>query len=176
LNDIAYRFDAFNRPSDVITVSFDFEKKIIKEVITREMRQAELEKEKVRIKMAGPKQLVGNRINDSARNDRAIDRALQTNIQGMEKCFIDRYRRDEVEPGNMILSFNIEPDGTVSSQNVTDVTGINSEDFMNCILNVIRLIKFQPIEDMPTDGPNIVKGPAKPVNVVYPLDFTVVVE
>jgi len=177
LNDIVYRFDAFNRPSDTITISFDFNRVIKKEIITREMRLAELEKEKVRINMPGPRQLVGNRINDSARNDRAIDRGLETVRADMEKCFIERYRRDEVDPGSLVLSFTIAPDGTVSSQNVIEViTGINSEDFMNCVLNAIKKIKFEPIKDMPTEGTNIVKGPAKPVNVIYQLDFTVYVE
>jgi len=176
LNDVVYRFDAFNRPADAVTINFDFERVIDKIVITREMRMAELEKEKVRIKMAGPRQLVGNRINDSARNDRAIDRALETKVQAMEQCFISRYRRAEVEPGNLVLSFTIEPNGNVSSQNVIDVIGINSEDFMNCILNVVRQLKLDTIEDMPTEGTNIVKGPAKPVNVIYPLDFTIFIE
>ena len=135
------------------------------------MRLAELEREKVGIKMVGPQQLVGNRINDSARNDRAIDRALAANLEPMEQCFIERYRHDEVDPGNLVISFTIEADGSVSSQNVTDVIGINSENFMNCILDVIRDITFTPIEDMPAEGTNIVKGPATPVNVLYPLDF-----
>jgi len=176
LNDVVYRFDAFNRPSDVVTVTFDFERVIESEEITREMRLAELESEKVRVRMAGPRQLVGNRINDSARNDRAIDRGLQTGVAGMEQCFIERYRRDEVDPGNLVLSFTIEPNGSVSSQNVIEVTGINSEDFMNCILNVVRQIQFPEIQDMPAEGTNIVKGPAMAVNVVYPLDFTVFIE
>lgn len=176
LKDIVYRFDAFNRPSDVVTVSFDFERIIEQEVVTREMMMAELEKEKARIRMSGPRQLVGNRINDSARNDRAIDRALETSVSNMEQCFIERYRRGEVEVGNLVLSFTIEADGSVSSQNVIEVTGINSEDFMNCILNVVRQIKLDKIEDMPTEGTNIVKGPARPVNVIYPIDFQVYVE
>ena len=94
----------------------------------------------------------------------------------METCFIERYRRDEVDPGNLVLSFTIEADGTVSSQNVIEVIGINSEDFMNCILDVVRRLTFDVIQDMPTTGTNIVKGPAKPVNVIYPLDFTVYIE
>ncbi len=174
--DIVYRFDAFNRPSDVINISFDFERVIDKEIITREMRLAELEKEKVRINMPGPRQLVGNRINDSARNDRAIDRILGAGAEVMETCFIERYRRDEVDPGNLVLSFTIEADGIVSSQNVIEVIGINSEDFMNCILDVVRQLTFDVIQDMPTTGTNIVKGPAKPVNVIYPLDFTIYIE
>jgi len=176
IKDIVYRFDAFNRPSDMVTVSFDFERKIEKQIITREMRLAELEREKVRIRMAGPRQLVGNRVNDSARNDRAIDRSLESAVPSMETCFIDLYRRDEVDPGNLVLSFTIEPDGSVSSQNVIEVEGINSEDFMNCILDVVHGIKFDAIQDMPTEGTNIVKGPAKPVNVIYPLDFIIYVE
>ena len=174
--EIVYRFDAFNRPSDTISISFDFERLIDRVVVTREMKLAELEREKVRINMAGPRQLVGNRINDSARNDRAIDRGLESARAGMERCFIDRYRREEVDPGNLVLSFTIEADGSVSSQNVIEVTGINSEDFMNCVLEVVRNLKFDVIQDMPTEGTNIVKGPAKPVNVIYPLDFTVFVE
>ncbi len=174
--DIVYRFDAFDRPSDVVNISFDFERAIEKEIITREMRLAELEREKVRINMPGPRQLVGNRINDSARNDRSIDRILGSGAETMETCFIERYRRDEVDPGNLVLSFTIEADGIVSSQNVIEVIGINSEDFMNCILDVVRQLKFDVIQDMPLTGTNIVKGPAKPVNVIYPLDFTVYIE
>ena len=173
LNDVVYRFDAFNRPSDVVNVTFNFERKIDRVEVTREMRQRELEREKVKITLPGPRQLINNRINDIARNDLAIDRALGANVDAMDICFIERYRRNEVEPGNLVLSFTIEPDGTVSSQNVVEVTGINSEDFMNCILNVVRRIKFEPIQDMPTEGTNIVKGPAKPVNVTYPIDFTI---
>jgi len=173
LNDVVYRFDAFNRPSDVVNVTFNFERKIDRVEVTREMRQRELESEKVKITLPGPRQLINNRINDNARNDRAIDRALGANVDAMDICFIERYRRNEVEPGNLVLSFTIEPDGTVSSQNVVEVTGINSEDFMNCILDVVRRIKFEPIQDMPTEGTNIVKGPAKPVNVTYPIDFTI---
>jgi len=176
LRDVVYRFDAFDRPSDTVTISYQFDRIIEKEVITREMRLAELEKEKVRINMPGPRQLVGNRINDSARNDRAIDRGLEQGLTGFEQCFIERYRRDEVDPGNLVLSFTIEPNGTVSSQNVIEVTGINSEDFMNCVLDVVKTLKFNVIEDMPTEGTNIVKGPARPVNVIYPLDFNVYVE
>ena len=110
LKDVVYRFDAFNRPSDTVTISFDFDRKIEKDIVTREMRLAELEKEKVRINMTGPRQLVGNRINDSARNDRAIDRGLEQARQGMEECFLSRYTRDEVDPGNLVLSFTIAAD------------------------------------------------------------------
>jgi len=176
LVDVVYRFDAFNRPSDTVTISYDFDRSIKKEVVTREMRMAELEKEKVRINLPGPRQLVGNRINDSARNDRAVDRGLETVRSGMETCFLQRYRRGEVEPGNLVLSFTIEPDGLISSQNVIEVTGINSEDFMNCVLGVIKTMKFTQIEDLPTEGTNIVKGPARSVNVIYPIDFVVFVE
>lgn len=173
LKDVVYRFDAFNRPSDVVSISFDFDRHIEKITVTREMRLAELEKEKVKINLPGPRQLVGNRINDSARNDRAIDRGLETARASMEKCFIDRYRRNEVIPGNLVLSFTIEANGVVSSQNVIEVTGINSEDFMNCVLEAVKKVTFTPIEDQPSEGTNIVKGPAKPVNVIYPLDFTI---
>ncbi len=173
LNDIVYRFDAFNRPSDMVTVYYDFDRIIEKTTITREMKLAELEKEKVRIGMSGPRQMVGNRINDSARNDRAIDRGIEEIRQGIETCFIARYRRDEVDPGDMVLSFTIDPDGTIASQNIIEVNGINSEDFMNCVLDVVKTMTFDKIEDMPTEGTNIVKGPAKPVNVIYPLVFTI---
>jgi len=176
LKDVVYRFDAFNRPADMVTIKFEFERKIEKVVVTSAMRAAELEREKVRVRMAGPRQIVGNRINDSARNDRAIDIALQVKVTDMETCFIQRYRRGEVEPGNLVLSFNVEPDGTVSSQNVIEVTGINNEDFMNCILGVIETIKMDGIKDMPTEGTNIVKGPAKMINIIYPIDFQIYVE
>jgi len=176
LNDVVFRFDAFNRPSDDIDFALDFKRIIEETVVTKEMRLAELEREKVRITMAGPRQLVGNRVNDSARNDRAIDVALAANVEQMESCFIERYRRDEVNPGNLLLSFTIEADGTVSSQNVTEVIGIDNENFMNCILDVISEIKFTTIEDMPTEGTNIVKGPAVSVNVLYPVDFSIYVE
>ncbi len=42
LNDLVYRFDAFNRPADVVSIPFNFERKIDRQVITREMRLAEL--------------------------------------------------------------------------------------------------------------------------------------
>jgi len=176
LNDVVYRFDAFNRPADVVNISFNFDRKIDKIEVTREMKLRELEREKVRIRMTGPQMLVGNRVNDNARNARAIDRALEENTTPMETCFITRYRRGEVNPGQMVLSFTIEPTGNVSSQNVVEVTGIDSENFMNCILDVIKTIKFDMIEDMPLEGTNIVKGPAKSVNVTYPLNFSVFIE
>ncbi|MCE5252361.1 AgmX/PglI C-terminal domain-containing protein [bacterium] len=176
LHDVVYRFDAFNRPADVVDVSFNLDRKVDKVVVTREMKQKELEREKVRIRMTGPQQLVGNRVNDSSRNARAIDKALEDNVSPMETCFLTRYRRGEVNPGQMMLSFTIDPSGRVTSQNVLEVTGINSENFMNCILDVIKTLKFDTIQDMPNEGTNIVKGPAKPVNVTYPLTFSVYVE
>jgi hypothetical protein len=176
LNDIVYRFDAFNRPADVSNISFNFDRKVDKIEVTPEMRLAELEREKVRIRMAGPEHMVGNRVNDTARNARAIDTALESNISQMEQCFIERYRRGEVSPGNMMVSFTIEPNGSVSSQNVLEVTGINSENFMNCILGVIKTLKFQEIVDMPAEGTNIVKGAAMAVNISYPLTFSVYTE
>ena len=176
LNDVIYRFDAFNRPADVMTISFNFERIIEKKIITREMRLIELEREKVRIGMTGPQQLVGSRVNDAARNSRGIDKVLEEHVGEMEKCFLDRYKRNEVEPGNLTLSFTIESDGTISSQNVTKVLGIKNEDFMNCVLDIIRIMKYEEIVDMPTTGAEIVKGPAKPVNVTYPLDFSIYIE
>jgi len=176
LNDVIYRFDAFDRPADVMTISFNFERIIEKKIITREMRLKEIEREKIRIGMTGPQQLVGSRVNDAARNSRGIDKVLEEHVGEMEKCFLDRYRRDEVEPGNLTLSFTIETDGTISSQNVTKVLGIRNEDFMNCVLDVIRIMKYEEIVDMPTEGDNIVKGPARPVNVTYPLDFSIYIE
>ena len=173
LNDVVYRFDAFNRPADVVDVSFNFDRKIDKQIITEEMRQQELEREKVRIRFSGPEMIVGGRVNDNARNARAVDRALEGKVALMEECFITRYRRREVDPGNMTLSFTIDVNGTVTSQNVIEVTGINSENFMNCILDVIKILKFPEIEDMPLVGSNIVKGPANPVNVTYKLNFSV---
>jgi len=176
LNDIVYRFDAFNRPADIATAVFNFERKIDRVVFTPEMKQAELEREKVRIRMAGPQQIVNNRVNDNARNAFAIDRILEANSPQMEECFIQRYRRDEVDPGNLVLSFTIGTDGSILSQNVIEVVGINSESFMNCILNVIEDLEFETIKDMPLDGTDIVKGPAEDVNVLYPLDFSIYIE
>ena len=176
LNDIVFRFDAFNRPADVITASFNFERKIDKIIVTQEMKQKELEREKVRIRMAGPQQIVNNRINDNARSALAIDRLLETNIEPMERCFIERYRRNEVDPGRMVISFTINNDGTIASQNVIEVLGINSENFMNCILDVVSLLNFDAIEDMPLEGTSIVKGPAEEVNVLYPLEFSIYIE
>jgi len=173
---VVYRFDAFNRPSDVVDIAFNFDRKIDKKVITREEYQKSLEKEKVRIKYTGTQQIVGARTNDSARSPRAIDRAMETGGPQMEKCFLDRYRRGEVVPGQMTLSLTIDPSGEVSSQNVADVQGINSEPFMNCVLEVIKTLKFDKIVDMPSEGTNIVKGPARPVNVTYRLEFSVYVE
>lgn len=170
---VVYRFDAFNRPSDFVDVSFNFDRKIDKVEITHEMRQKELEREKVRVRFEGTQQLVNARTNDSARSPRAIDRGLETATAQMEQCFIERYRRGEVVPGRMILSFTIDPSGAVTSQNVTEVQGINSEPFMNCILDVVKTVKFEKIEDMPLEGTNIIKGPARPVNVTYPLGFSV---
>lgn len=174
--DVVYRFDAFNRPADTQTISFNWDRKIDKIVVTQEMRQAELEREKVRIRLNGPQQLVGNRVNDTARNARAIDEVFEANMEAMEQCFLGFYRRGEVSPGNMLLSFTIEPDGTVSSQNVIEVTGIDSEAFMNCILDVVKGFQMSQIEDLPTEGTGIVKGPAKAVNVTYPLIFQVYTE
>ena len=176
LNDIVYRFDAFNRPADIATASFNFERKIDRVVVTPEMKQAELEREKVRIRIAGPQQIVNNRVNDNARNAFAIDRILEANSPQMEECFIERYRRDEVDPGNMVLSFTVGTGGSIVSQNVIEVVGINSEGFMNCILDVIEDLEFEPIKDMPLDGDEIVKGPAEDVNVLYPLDFSIYIE
>ncbi len=172
-NEVVYRFDAFNRPSDVVDVAVNFDRKVDRQVITREMRLKELEKERVRIRLSGTPQLVNARTNDSARSPRSIDRSLEENSSAMEKCFMERYRRGEVTPGNMTLSFTIEPSGIVSAQNVTEVNGIEDESFMNCILDVVKTIKFEQIEDMPTEGDNIVKGPARPVNVSYPIDFSI---
>ena len=176
LKDIVYRFDAFNRPADVTTAHFNFERIITKEEITAEMKQAELEREKVRIGMDGPEQMVNNRTNDNARSTIAVDRILGTKLEDIERCFIERYRRDEVSPGNLTLSFNIGIDGSIISQNVIDVTGIRSENFMNCVLDIIETLEFEPIEDMPLTGTNIVKGPAEVVNVLYPLRFSIYVE
>ena len=176
INDIVYRFDAFNRPADVITAYFNFERIITEEIITAEMKQAELEREKVRIGMDGPEQMVNNRTNDNARSSMAVDRILETHLEDIEKCFIERYRHDDVSPGSLTLSFNIGIDGSIISQNVIEVTGIGSENFMNCVLDVIKTLEFEPIEDMPLTGTNIVKGPAEVVNVLYPLRFSVYVE
>jgi len=172
INDIIYRFDAFNRPADVTTANFYFERKIDKFVVTREMRQQELENQKVRVGINGPQLMVNNRINDNDRSPLAVDRVLQENIAKIEACFIERYRRSQVEEGRLELSFNIGIDGSIVSQNVVDVQGINSEPFMNCVLDVIKTLKFSPIKDMPLEGSNIVKGPAEVVNVLYPLTFT----
>lgn len=173
LNDIVYRFDAFGRPADVTTARFNFERKIEKVIVTEEMRQAEIEREKVRIRMTGPQQMVNNRINDNARSALAVDRVLEVNTEPMEVCFLERYRRNEVDPGRMIISFTIDASGNIISQNVIEVIGISSSSFMNCVLDIIQGLKFEPIEDMPEDGTNIVKGPAQNVNVLYPLEFSI---
>jgi hypothetical protein len=151
----------------------NWDRKIDRQVITREMREQELAREKVRIRLSGTPQLVNVRPNDSARSARAIDRALEANTAGMEKCFMDLYRRGEVIPGRLTVSFTVEPAGNVSAQNVTEVSGINSEPFMNCILDVIKQLTLDKIVDMPLTGDNIVKGPARPVNVSYPIEFSV---
>lgn len=173
---VVYRFDAFNRPSDTVDITLNWDRKIDRLVVTREMRQKELEREKVKINFVGSQQMVGVRTNDSARSPHAIDRGLQAYAEPMEKCFLVRYRNGDVTPGRMVLSFTIDPSGQVTSQNVTEVSGIDSESFMNCILDVIKTVKFDKIEDMPTEGPSIIKGPARPVNVTYPLEFSVYIE
>jgi len=176
LNDVVFRFDAFNRPSDTADVVMDFERRIDKEVITHEQKMAMLEKQKVRIEMSGTPQIVNNRINDSARNEFAVGRSVTDQESAMSDCFMQYYLNDDVDPGVMTVSFTVEADGTVSDQNVIEVAGINNEDFMNCILRVIQDVTMDPIEDMPAEGSNIIKGPAKPVNIVYALDFSVYME
>jgi len=176
LNDVVYRFDAFNRPTEVKTLVFNLDRKIDNVSVTREMRQAELEREKVRVKISDPTQLVDARINDSARNNRAINQMMESHVTQMEQCFLERYRRGQVNPGHLSVSFTIDPSGVVTKQNVIEVSGINSEQFMNCILGVIKTFKFEKIENMPTEGTNLVKGPALPVNVLYPLDFSIYVD
>ncbi|MFC1650116.1 AgmX/PglI C-terminal domain-containing protein [Candidatus Latescibacterota bacterium] len=176
INDIVFRFDAFNRPADTITATFSFERKIDKVVITREMQQQELEKQKVRVGLTGPQLMVYNRVNDNDRTPMAVDRILQENVEKIESCFIERFRRNQVEEGRMVLSFNIGIDGTIVSQNVIESSGINSESFMNCVLDVVQEMKFNPIIDMPLEGSNIVKGPAEVVNVLYPLTFTMYID
>jgi len=176
LNDIVFRFDAFNRPADVTTAKFNFERKIDKLVITQEMKQKEMEREKVRIKMSGPQQIINNRINDNDRAALAIDKAMTDISPLMEKCFMERYRRNEVDPGRMVVSFTISNEGIIVSQNVTEVIGINSENFMNCVLTSIKTMKFAQIQDLPLEGTGLVKGPAKAVNVLYPLEFQVYME
>jgi len=175
-NDVVFRFDAFNRPSETKTITINLDRKIDMVTVTREMRQAELEREKVRVRFSDPTQLVDARTNDAARNNRAINQMMQSYVAQMEQCFLERYRKGQVNPGHMSVSFTIDPSGTVSKQNVVEVTGINSESFMNCILGVIKTFKFDKIENMPLEGTNLVKGPALPVNVLYPLDFTVYVD
>lgn len=173
LQKVVYRFDAFNRPADFVDVAFNFDRKIDKQVVTAEMRKKELEREKVRIKTIGTPQLVNARTNDSPRSARAIQRVVEENFGPMEACFMDRYRKGSVDPGRLTVSFTIAPSGAVTAQNATDVTGINSENFMNCILGVISKLSFEKIVDMPDAGENIVKGPARPVNVSYTFDFNV---
>lgn len=173
LKKVVYRFDAFNRPTDVVDVAINFDRKIDRQVITREMRQQELEKERVQIRLSGTPQLVNARTNDSARSARAIDRGLEANAAPMERCFMERYRKGEVTPGRMTLSFTIDPSGAVTAQNVTEVSGIENESFMNCVLEVVKTIKFEKIEDLPTEGDSIVKGPARPVSVSYPVEFAI---
>ena len=173
INDIVYRFDAFNRPVDVTDAVFNFDRVVTKEVITKEMREAELNRQRVRIAPTGTKQFVGNRVNDNARSELTIDRIIEESAEKMQQCFMERYRTDEVDPGQMVVSFTINAQGVVISQNVIEVVGINSENFMNCILGVIKKMEFDPIEDLPLEGDNIVKGPADPVNVLYPLEFIV---
>jgi len=173
---VVYRFDAFNRPSDTADVTINWDRKIDQVVVTREMRQKELEREKVRIKFTGSQQMVGARTNDSARSPRAIDRGLEVTSVAMEKCFLDRYRKGELTPGRMTVSFTIDPSGAITSQNVTEISGINNESFMNCILEVVKSANFEKIVDLPTEGTNIVKGAALPVNVTYPLEFSVYVD
>lgn len=176
LKDVVYRFDAFNRPSDMTTAKFNFERKVEKIIVTPEMKQKELEREKVRIRIVGAQQIVNNRINDNARSSLEIDHVMTNNSPQMEKCFIDLYRRDEVDPGRMTVSFTIGTDGSIVSQNVIETVGINSTKFMNCLLGVINTMKFEKIEDMPLTGTNIVKGPAQSVNILYPLEFTIYIE
>jgi len=176
LNDIVFRFDAFNRPADVTVAKFNFERKIDKLVITQEMKKKELEKEKVRIRMNGPQQIINNRINDNDRAALAIDKAMESITPQMQQCFMERYRRNEVDPGRMVVSFTIDNKGMILSQNVTEVIGINSENFMNCILTAIKTMKYNEIQDLPMEGTGLVKGPAKEVNVLYPLEFQIYVE
>jgi len=171
IHDIIFRFDAFNRPVDTTDAFFNFERKIDREVITAEMKRAEIARQRVRINTSGNKQLVDNRVNDNARSEYAVDRAMETVFPQLEQCFLDRYRRNEITPGNMQVSFTIAENGAITTQNVIEVSGFDSESFMNCVLSVIRDLKFDPIRDLPLDGTDIVKGPAEPVNVLYPLAF-----
>jgi hypothetical protein len=173
IKDVAFRFDAFNRPVEVTTPVFNFEHSIEKTVVTQQMKKNAIERQKARIEKSGNVQMVDNRVNDNARSELAVDRMIEQNFAGMEKCFIDRYRRNEVTPGTMVISFNIGIDGKILSQNVIEVEGIKNQNFMNCILGVIKNMKFDAIKDMPLEGTNIVKGPAEPVNVLYPLKFSV---
>ena len=161
VNDIVYRFDAFDRPVDVTNAVFNFERQVEKQVITKEMREAEMARQRVRVDVYETPQLVDNRVNDNARSEFAIEQMFEQHSGELQNCFMERYRLDAVDPGQMKVSFTIAADGTITSQNVIEVEGINSESFMNCVLGVIKRMKFEPIEDLPLEGSGIVKGPAE---------------
>ena len=171
INDIIYRFDAFNRPVDVTTANFTYNRKIDRQVITQAMKKAEIARQRVRVNTSGNKQLVNNRTNDNARSEYTVDQAILKIMPQMEQCFLERYRKNDITPGSMQISFTIANNGTISSQNVIQVNGISNESFMNCVLGAVKGMKFDAIQDLPLTGTNIVKGPAEPVNVLYPLVF-----
>jgi len=173
IQDIIFRFDAFNRAVDTTDAFFNFQRKIDRQVITQEMKRAEIARQRVRVNTTGNKQLVDNRVNDNARSEYTIDRAFEVIAPQLEQCFLERYRRNDITPGNMQVSFTIAEDGSITSQNIIEISGFDNESFMNCVLGVVRTLKLEQIRDLPMEGTGIVKGPAEPVNVLYPLAFEV---
>jgi len=163
LNDIVLRFDAYDRPADMTTVSFYFDRNIDVEVITREEKMRLAQEQTTIVDYRGPQQIMDNRVGDDLRSSSTIDDMIEARADELNRCFNEEYRKGDANLGEITVSFDIEINGSVSEVNIIETT-IPNVRFQDCLLSVIRSFEFQPIQDDAT-------GVAKNVNVLYPLEF-----
>ena len=163
INDLVLRFDAYDRPADMTTIEFYFDRKVDIKVITREDKMRMAQEQTTMVDYRGAQQIIDNRVGDAMRSSTAIDGIISENADAINRCFNEEYRKGDANLGRLVVSFDVETNGTISDVKLIETT-IQNERFIDCLSAVVRQFQFLPIQ-------NDAAGVAKMVNVLYPLEF-----
>lgn len=90
----------------------------------------------------------------------SIREAVMKKMSSIKYCYESQLKKNPNLQGKIVVNFTIDKNGEVSRYSIESST-LNDEEVENCILRVIRRIKFPP----PQNGES--------VEVSYPLVFTI---
>jgi TonB family protein len=142
LQDFILKFNAFDKPLEIIDVEFRFDRTIDQRRAEGESSIAELH-ETTRASLGAATRVVGNVTGDVTRDVTAVEGQVRGRLGAINRCFAREFDAGRASEGEITAQFVILPDGTVQSAKTLRSTVV-SDAVGECIVDLIRRWRFRP--------------------------------